>query len=441
MENSEKLIPEIIDGRSDEVQEILGFIPHWIVRWGISIITTTIIILLVGSWFFKYPDIINSTIVVTTENPPASIVARVNGKIQHLFVEDHQLVEKEIPLAMLENTATYQHVFQLKEKLTMAKQHFGTFNFEDKLHLREDPSLGELQSVYEIFLKQYGDYQHFLKLKYYDTKIRSLSRQIEQTEIYILKLSEQKKILEEEFQVAKKQIDRSGTLFKDGIISQSQYDDAKSIFLQKKHSVEGAGVNMANSRIRLSQLEESIQDLNLQKTKENSRLQLDLKQAFDNLYSQTLQWEQKYILKSPIKGTVSFTIFWSQNQNVKSGDTVMTIVPETTGNIVGNVILPIAGSGKVKVGQTVHIKFSNYPYLEFGLVKGIIRSRSLVPSNKFYSLKVELPDGLKTNYGRVLKFQQEMQGDAQIITEDVRLLQRVLRPLKSLIKRQSPEQF
>jgi len=42
---------------------------------------------------------------------------------------------------------------------------------------------------------------------------------------------------------------------------------------------------------------------------------------------------------------------------------------------------------------------------------------------------------LTTNYGTTLTFTQEMQGTAEIITEDVRLLQRFLQPLQALLER------
>ena len=43
------------DYRSEEVREILGHIPHWIVRWGILLLFITIGLILLGSWVFKYP--------------------------------------------------------------------------------------------------------------------------------------------------------------------------------------------------------------------------------------------------------------------------------------------------------------------------------------------------------------------------------------------------
>ena len=42
-----------IELRSEEVQEVMGQIPAWIVRWGITILFIVVLVLLVGSYFFR----------------------------------------------------------------------------------------------------------------------------------------------------------------------------------------------------------------------------------------------------------------------------------------------------------------------------------------------------------------------------------------------------
>ena len=140
-------------------------------------------------------------------------------------------------------------------------------------------------------------------------------------------------------------------------------------------------------------------------------------------------------MKSPIDGTITFTKIWSVNQNVVTGDKVVTIIPEKTSKIIGKLTIPISGSGKVKTGQKVNIKLINYPYMEFGMIEGKIKSISLIPSDNTYMAEVEFPEGLKTNYNKQIKFSQEMQGSAEIITADIRLIERLFNPIKSLFKK------
>ena len=53
-----------IELRSEEVQEVMGQVPAWIVRWGITLLFLVVVALLVGSCFFKYPAKGSGDIVV-----------------------------------------------------------------------------------------------------------------------------------------------------------------------------------------------------------------------------------------------------------------------------------------------------------------------------------------------------------------------------------------
>ncbi len=430
-----------IELRSEEVQEILGYIPHWVVRWGISVFFIVICVVLVGSWFFKYPDIITSSIVITTVNPPAAIVANTSGKIQHLFVEDKQEVKKGQYLAIIENSVNHKQLMEIKNKLDSMRSFFIHFQPRDLKEFNKEYSLGELQSAYAGFLKTYSDYRAFIELDYHNKKISSLNEQLKQQKLLYERQKLQVKILEDDFNLSKQYYQRIESLYKDGVISQNDFESAKSAYLQKQYSLEGAKSNLESAEIQMFQIEQSVLDLQLKYKEQKNQLQILLTQAVENLNGQILLWEQHYVLKTPIDGVVSFTLFWSINQNVKAGDQVITVVPQGESQLVGKLILPAQGSGKVKIGQKVNIKLLNYPYVDFGMVRGIIESKSLVAADNNYHLEVSLPYGLRTNYGKDLVFQQEMQGIAEIITEDIRMLERIFKPIKAILASGSEENF
>ena len=50
----------------DEVQEVMGEIPSWILRWGITVIFAIVVALIIGSHFFYYPDVLKTDIRITT---------------------------------------------------------------------------------------------------------------------------------------------------------------------------------------------------------------------------------------------------------------------------------------------------------------------------------------------------------------------------------------
>ncbi len=103
----------------------------------------------------------------------------------------------------------------------------------------------------------------------------------------------------------------------------------------------------------------------------------------------------------------------------------------------GHVELKTDAWKKVKVGQAVNLKFFNYPYLEFGSVKGIVGKISALPTGDYYSLEVNLPGKMVSTFGKKLEFEHELKGTAEIIMEEQRLLDRLLKPLRRLFMERS----
>ena len=123
------------------------------------------------------------------------------------------------------------------------------------------------------------------------------------------------------------------------------------------------------------------------------------------------------------------------NQNVKAGETVFTIQPSDSSRVLGKALLPLQGSGKVHVGQRVHIRLNNYPDQEFGYVKGQVASISPAPTEEgMYIVEITLPDGMQTNYGKQLPVSRELKGTADIILADKNVLERLLAPLRKVVE-------
>jgi HlyD family secretion protein len=157
-----------------------------------------------------------------------------------------------------------------------------------------------------------------------------------------------------------------------------------------------------------------------------------LKTAYSELLSAIENWEQVYLLRSPVDGTVTFSAFWKSNQFVNAGDKVLAIVSQTPGEIIGRIQSPSSGSGKIKPGQRVNIKVQGYPYMEYGTLQGRVRTVSLISNENTYFIEVELPQGLKTGTGKTLDFTGELTGQAEVITDDRSLFARIFSPLKYL---------
>jgi multidrug resistance efflux pump len=425
-----------IEIRSEEIQDILGQIPSWIVRWGTVVILATVLIILVGSMFVSYPDKKRADILVTTENPPANMVARSSGQIVELFVYDSQFVKINTPLAVIENPADYSDVLSLQYDIEEIKTIIANLDQGEYIPLTNTYTLGEIQSAYAEFINAYENYFQFLDRDYHTQTINSIEEEIRRFQLMNSGLSKQVSIQRREYQLAQRQYVRDSTVHAKGAISDKEVDVSEQNKLSVELKYEQSRQEKESNQIEISKLEQNILNLQLTARKEREQMETVVREAFEKLIGQIDMWEQKFLLNARIDGVVSFTNIYTETQNVLEGDIVMTIIPDNPGEIIGKIRLPIEGSGKVKINQTVNIQFADFPHLEYGMVKGVIRSISQVPEDQQYVLEVDLADSLVTYYNIPIPFRQEMMGRAEIITDDRVLIKRIFSPIRSAISEQ-----
>ncbi len=421
---------EKINIKSDEITEILGTPPRWIVRWGITIVFVVIAIIFVGSIFFRYPDTVMAPVVITAENPPSVVVARATGKPAAIFVTDGQQVSKGDTLGVIENPANHNHIFQLS-------QFISTFSTADSLnpsHLPQNLILGEVQSTYNAFSRAIADYQIFSKQRYHHQKIEALQRELKQYKVYSQRLKNQRNLTLKDIELTKKQFNRDSALFASGVIAAVDFEKSQAAMLAKLQALEGAQLSISNTAITMERLRQSVVDTRLEYESQRKRLSEDISSTYSQLVTALASWEKNYLLVSTSTGRLTFMSIWSDLQEVTAGVSLFAITPETIGEVQARLVIPFAGAGKVKPGQRVNIKLDGYSYMEFGMVEGFIRSVSSGYTDKGYPALAELPNGITTSYGVAIQFDRELQGIAEITTEDLSLLQRLFSPLKHLYK-------
>jgi HlyD family secretion protein len=232
-----------------------------------------------------------------------------------------------------------------------------------------------------------------------------------------------------------KKFNRDSSLFSGKVIPESEFETSHQSLLKVNIDLQQARLDHSAKSIELAEKRQLLEDYRITMINEKEKLVSVLRESFLNLKAQINLWENTYLLISPIEGIVSFTKFWSANQSVVKDEPVVSIVPVETGSFLGRINLPMQRSGKVKKGQSVNIKLSGYPYLQYGMVRGIVKSKSLVPAGDTYVIEIELPEGLSTLYGTKLDFTQNMQGTAEIITENIRLLQKIVNPFRYMVSK------
>ncbi|MFA4869666.1 MAG: HlyD family efflux transporter periplasmic adaptor subunit [Pedobacter sp.] len=432
---TKKDILDQIELRSESVQDVLAEPPHWMFRWGNVIIFAAILMVLTMSYFIRYPEFVAAAIVVSSQNPPEKLEARTDSKIEKIFIKDHQKVNKDMVLMVLQSTASYNDLLELKKIMDTTSSN-QLFSFPvDKI---SEFKLGEIQSDYNAFAKAFQDEKLFTRLRPYVPENIATDKNISEYIGRRAMLKQQKDLELAKYDLIKKNYQRSQQLFSKNVISTIELENERIKFLQAQQSLE-------NIKISLSQTEEGIS--NLKKTKSGSAISAEKDkinfasqtlQLFEQLRKALKQWEQSYLIVSSIDGIASFQQFWGENQFLKRGDAILSILPNNTKTLIGKMSVSATNSGKISQGRKVLIKLDNYPYQEYGIVEGRVQNISLTPDEKGnYYVDVILPNGLKTSHNKHLIFDKELSGNAEIVTQDLRLIERFFYQIRKLLRYQT----
>ena len=418
---------------SEEVQDVLSAPPKAIFKWGNTILLVFIFLLLFLSWFIKYPDIIRAEVIITTQIPPEKLVAKSSGRISKIFIENQKEIEENTPIAIIENAANYEMVFLLKNITDTLKQN-ETFYFP--LEKYDFYGLGTIENAFTNFKNNYINYRQYLDYKPH--QIDKNSQTIESNQQYnrISILQQQISIATKELQLKKKELGRFEILFKKGIISAQEWESKQFDYLQQEKNQQILKTQLSQLKSSLNDLNRNKQNTNINELKDNVVLLQNTIQAYNQLKKEISDWDLNFVLRSSIKGKVSYFQVWSENQVVSVGEEIFSIIPASSSNCIAKLRVAALNSGKIKNNQDVVIHLANYPDKEFGILKGKLSAISLIPTKDgVLLLDAKLTNGLQTSYKKQINFQQEMTGTADIITEDLRLLERLLYQFRDVFRR------
>jgi len=427
--------------RTEQVQDIIERMPTKFGFW-VSIIVALIFILLVlFGWLVRYPDVVTGQILISSNNASLKLIANSNGKLKLNSIKSMAQVREGQVLAYIENPSKLENVLLIENILKNYNPNVDTITHIFK-KLPPNFSMGDLNTKYYSFVNSLQNYINYKDNKLMDKQDSNLKAlQVEQKDV----ITSAKKRVEMSINNLKyvyKSYKRDSLLFIKKVISESEFDKTNLSYIAAKDGYQLSLNNMINAKQSEQQTGGKRQELSVQKPEKQIELRMAIISSFNDLIDNIKSWEQKYIFRSPFSGKVQFLKFYTDDQFITSGEQVFTIVAKEE-KALGQVSLPATGSGKIKAGQEVIVKLENFPFLEYGSIKGRVNSISLTTnitktenSNiDTYMILVDFPDQLKTNYGKQLDFRVEAKGTAEIITNDRRLIQRFFDNLKYVLNK------
>ncbi len=419
---------DFVELRSEEMQELMARPPRWLLRWGVLVVFLILLGIAGGAWVIHYPDLVQASLNLTASNAPKAVITHTDGKIVRLLAREGQAVQDGEPLAYLESIASHPEVLRLAQELRAAWPVARQGNLEglQQINLSAYNQLGELQTAYQTFELAHIRLRAYLAGEFYSQKRAVLRQELGDLQVLAQHLKQQRPLQARDAALAQQEYEVQRQLATQNVIAplELRREESKNIGRQLIYQQTASAI---------------INNISAQRAKQKELLELDKQvaeerdqflQALNTLQSAVQAWRNKFIMVAPVAGRVYFAGIVQENQAVTINQGLFYVAPPTT-EYVGELRVPQQSAGKVQVGQVVLIKFSGFPYQEYGLVRGRITAISDIAfKDSVFLAKVALPTGLRTTYGKSLAYRTGMTASADIITVDSRLSEKLFYQLR-----------
>ena len=395
----------------------------------LAIITITIILL----QLIKSPEIVLGEARVTAEKPPIEIVSQNYGKIIFKKFVPHKFLKKGEYLAIMENPSNEDDILELKKVLLKYTDNLYILRASD-LSFAYNSDLGELEEPFFNLLNTLYSIEREKGYNDNDARKEVLNKQNHKYFEMISKRSEIKNVKRNEITLLKNRFKDDSILMTKGLITKMEYENSQRNYLKENENLKNYEAKDVENSLSISDNKANIHVINTQKNLNISALEIKLISTYNQLLQDINFWESKYVIKTPINGIVDMMQFISSNQSVKQGEPIFSVLPNNNKYVAQLLVAP-TGAGKIKIGQNVSIKLASFPFQEFGKLEGKVQSISLIPTQNYYLIFVELPNGLKSDTDNILTFSKNMAGQAEIITNKRSLLSKLFSKITNIFEK------
>lgn len=425
---------EDLEIRSEDVQEILGTPPPWMLRFGNLLALVMLVVLGWLSYWIKYPDVVEGDIRISFKNPPYRLVAQQGNYIQEVLVRNNQKVVRNQALIVFRNNADFRQVLALEDRILSLNK------FDDSTLMAFDldrtMAIGDLQEDLFAFLDSKVQLQQS-RVGSSGTDIGSLQRQIGNLERVISLQRRASESLSEQIREAEQDLANAEYRMKFNQASAEDVNRFRSALKRLKDEQLDREATLKGSQSEISNLRGRINTAQSGAVRSANEAASELKESFFRLRARLETWKKNYLILSPGEGVVQIVgNNVAPELFVKEGDELIAVVPSSDQQLVGRMNLPFVGSGKVRAHQKVIVKLESLPFQEYGTVQGEVFWKSKVTRNEGERLvvpvEISFARGVTTSTGKTVDANEELVGKARIITEEKRFIERVFFKLRNL---------
>ena len=249
-----------------------------------------------------------------------------------------------------------------------------------------------------------------------------------------INLTKQLNLMQQETVLSYEQFKTDSLLLTQKVIAPLDFNKAKGSYLAQQRSLKNTEASIISNQLQIDILEKQLTELEIDRSAKEDQLLTAATTSLNELTSQIKKWKEDYLFIAPTSGSLAYLGFIENDQFIESGKPLFALLSNSK-QLIAKAELPVAGAGKVKVGQKVNIRLHNYPYEQFGMLHGKVESISQIPEKEKYTVLISLPEGMTSTYNKQLSFRPQLQGETDIITEDLRVLERVFYQIRKLVIR------
>ena len=419
---------------SQEVREIISTRPAWIVRHGIALFFVIIGLLCTLSFFIQYPDIVKAPVRIVGNSLPKQVLSKADGKLVVSYANENNQVKEGMLLGIIQSSADYKQVLLLEqwiERQLQKQERSANARFNRLETLPVLNALGDIQKNYQDLQLQIYQLGLSMPKGYFEQKKQTIAKELSSIEALNQNAQQQKQLIEQDLQMQQQLLTINEGLVKEKVIAKLDLNKDKSVVIAKQQQLVQVDANTINQNS--SSIAKQKELIELAKT--TNDIQQSFITALLNTKTAITEWKNRYMIIATETGKLQLASYFQTNSWIKSGQELFYIIPAQP-SYFAEVLASQQNFGKIKQGQEVHIALNSYQRNEFGVLKGTIENIPSVPyRDSAFLIRVQLPNGLITNYNKPIVFTNNLSGVADIITEDATLSERLLYQWRGLWRR------
>jgi len=375
----------------------------------------------------SYPEKLPGRAQINSNQLPLEVYARNNGTITNLLVSSQENILKGDTICIIGGQINASALLFLEQKVSYESDLLN-------LNVPSGYTFGPLQSEINMFISAARKYRQLTTSNLDIQKANFQKENLKNMNEFRAVTEKKIELLKKELPEAEERFEKQQGLYVDSIISKISLFRERELLNNKKSRLYDLELSLIQNNLNKIRLKEKIAEFKNRQIEAATTFKIQENQFKNNVLNYLNNLKDEYVLISPIDGVIQVASNIQEYVNVRPEELISTIVP-TNDDYRIRAIVSARGAGAIQKGQRVRMAIDNYPPNEFGYLFGEVENINKVKEKGGYVIDISLNNNqLYTNYGKSLNYYPNMEGDIEIFTEDIRLIDHIIRKATGAIQ-------